>query len=175
MKENVVSVSQLFRLCSVKALCHTPYIALLTMFIYQQVTTNHQVVFLCLNLSICFKGVLQRQCTNKLRRPARSPNILLLVHQRQAEVPAHIVMEDMSSWLVVRSNNTLRERQWRDEIKRDEDPANLTRELNILILPGRWSRMLLMLKFGEKQTTSLMRSDVTLGAPLRLTTKLQRE
>lgn len=86
----------------VKRLCHTSYSILLLKGIK---TTNHQVLFWCLHLFICLKGVLQHPRTNTLCRPARSLNTLLLVHQRQAEVPAHIVMEDMSSWLVACSSN----------------------------------------------------------------------
>ncbi len=84
-------------------------------------------------------------------------------------------MEDMSRRLVVCRSNTLREKQWRDEIKGDEDPANMTRELNILICQEDGAGRSLDAQFGEKQTTSLMRSDVTLAAPLRLTMKLKRE
>lgn len=102
-----------------------------------------------------------------------APNILFLVHHRQA--PAHIVMADMSSWLVACSSNTLGERQRRNEIKGDEDPANLTRELNIPICQGDGAGCSLDARFGEKQTTSLMRSDVTSAALLRLTMKPKRE
>lgn len=63
-------------------------------------------VCLCLNPFICSKGIQQWQCINKLCRSASCPNILFLVHLRQAEVPAHIVMEDISSWLEACSSET---------------------------------------------------------------------
>lgn len=113
---------------------------------------------------------MQRQCSNKLCRSAWSPNTLFVLHQRQIEVPAHIVMEDMSNWLLACSSNTLGEKQWMDEIKADEDPANLT-----ILMEEDGAGCSLDAQFGEKQTTSLMCSDMTLAAPLRLIMKLKKE
>lgn len=84
--------------------------------------------------------------------------------QTAAEVPAHIVMDDMSSWLQARSSNTLWEQQPRDKIKGDEDPANLTGELNILMCQEDGAGPSPDAQLVEKQTTSLMRLDMTLAA-----------
>ena len=134
----------------VKRLCHTSYSILLLKDIK---TTNHQILFWCLHLFVCLKGALQHPRTNKLCRPARSLNTLLLVHLRQAEVPAHIVMEDVSSWLVACSSKIPQgeavegRNQGRWGSCQPDQRAKLTDG------PGGWSRMLSWCSVWRKQTT----------------------
>lgn len=91
-----------------------------------------------------------------------------------AEAPAHIVMDDMSGLPEARSSNSPRESKPRDEIKGDEDPANLTGELNILVCQEDGAGRCLDARLVLKQTSSLMSLDVTLAALRCFTVKQEK-
>lgn len=82
-------------------------------------------MFLCLISSTppsMYKQTLQSRCQNRAS-------------------PSSRCHADVSSWRVPGGREQPGERQWRDEIQGDEDPANLTRVLNIPMCRGRWSRL----------------------------------
>lgn len=93
-----------------------------------------------------------------LFRAAKSLNVLFLMYRRQAKVPTHSShCHGRLEQLVCGLQHKYPQGTglWKDEDKEDEDPANLTRELNIWMCQEYGSRWSLIAQFEEKQTPNL--------------------
>lgn len=131
---------------------------------------SHKIVCLYLNLFICSKRVLL--AANSADLPAAQ---ILFAWCTWGKLRSQLTLswKTWAAGLWLAARRSLRGRQWKHQIKEDEDPANMTWELNIPTFQEHWIGCFLDGHFGEKQTMYLMRPDKASTAVLWTTMKLK--